>query len=185
MGANKTYAPGQLLIWLALLVVALFLIGFVHRSERVAFVSSEIAFTDPSASGLAIMPASCASDPSYYHGSLSATADGLGYVSADAQTEYGASRNSVFVCVTNTTGASYFVPANTASEMNTLKSTRGGWAHCANENATCSFSGTRWVLYGVNDDWRLGQYTNGVACTNAALGGDPAPGLGKRATRRR
>lgn len=128
MRARKTQSARQLLVWLALLAAVLFLLGFVQLPERAAFVSSEIAFTDPSVSGLGIMSASCSSSPSYYHSNLSATADGLGYVSSGGgggSTERGAYRNSVYICITNTTGADVFVPANTASEMNTMKTNVG------------------------------------------------------------
>ena len=50
-----------------------------------------------------------------------------------------------------------------------------GYTFCANENATCSFSGAASVAYGANGDFNYGTYTNSVACTNAVFG-DPIQG---------
>lgn len=126
MVAKKTLSQKQLVLWLVLLASVLFLLGFVQFPARSAFVSSEVQFTDPSDSGLQIMPASCASGeggptPQYYHGNLSATGDGLGYFSVAGELERGAYRNSVYICISNTTTVNVFVPANTAAEMNALK----------------------------------------------------------------
>ncbi len=54
-----------------------------------------------------------------------------------------------------------------------------GWTFCANENATCSFSGTNVVLYGANDAFYYKTATSSIACTNAAFGGDPIYGTVK------
>lgn len=90
-------------------------------TERAKFVSSEVYFSDVSPRGMQILPASCSSSPSSYHGNLTATSDGKGYTSSSGQTEYGATKafgfQSYYVCVTNSSGASYFVPANTAAEL--------------------------------------------------------------------
>jgi hypothetical protein len=57
------------------------------------------------------------------------------------------------------------------------------WNKCANEHATCSFTGTKSVLYGA---WPPsspspmyavhGPYTSGVYCDNSAISPDPAYG---------
>jgi hypothetical protein len=120
MANRKTILSLQtLFILLTLFVIALIAIDFSSRGTyRRAFVSSELQFTDPSMSGLGIMPASCSSNPSYFHSALPATADGMGYSLAPGYSEYGVYRNGVYVCVTsNTSGNTYFIPANTAQEM--------------------------------------------------------------------
>jgi uncharacterized repeat protein (TIGR02543 family) len=47
------------------------------------------------------------------------------------------------------------------------------WAHCADEGGTCSFTGTKWVRYGVPGSYAYGQFTNSVVCGTAAFGYDP------------
>jgi hypothetical protein len=173
---------------LALPILALLLIALVEWGTPESFVSHEVTFTDRSPDGLAIMPASCASDPAQFHTSLPATSDGKGYTRAPGTSQRGATKNGVSICTTNTTASTFFIPANTAAEMNSVKV---GWTKCANENLTCSFSGTKWVIYGVSDGltsfdksgvwenggWKWGQFTNSVPCTNAAFGGNPTPNI--------
>jgi hypothetical protein len=53
------------------------------------------------------------------------------------------------------------------------------YVHCANENQTCSFSGTKNVRYGANGSYAYRTLTNGAACNNATFG-DPAPGVAKK-----
>jgi hypothetical protein len=121
MTKTHTYDTQQLFVWLMLLLGFFFLIGIFDAPERVAFDSHEVQFTDASHGGLAIMPASCSSSPANSHGTLAASDDGLGYISATGQSEYGVTKFGVSVCVTNTSGASYFVPGNTAGELNAVK----------------------------------------------------------------
>lgn len=54
------------------------------------------------------------------------------------------------------------------------------WVKCANENRTCSFSGTKRVLYGQSTTSRnvIRSFSNRVACNNSVFG-DPAPGTRK------
>lgn len=120
MSARRTYSVPQLAVWLALLTGAFFLLG-VFDAPRNTFVSHEVTFTHSSSAGLAIMPASCASNPSYYHITMATTTDSKGYVSPAGSTEYGAIKFSTAICITNTTGANYFVPAETAAEWNAVK----------------------------------------------------------------
>lgn len=54
------------------------------------------------------------------------------------------------------------------------------WTACANEYGRCSFTGTRRVRYGTGSTWVIREFTDGVACGNAAFGADPAPGASKR-----
>ena len=54
-----------------------------------------------------------------------------------------------------------------------------GYTFCANENATCAFTGTMSVAFGANGKFNYKNLTGGTACTNAVLGPDPAPGLVK------
>jgi len=52
------------------------------------------------------------------------------------------------------------------------------WTKCADEHATCSFSGTALVRYGFDPTWVSGTYTNGVFCDNSIFG-DPLYGTFK------
>lgn len=113
-----TYMAG-LFVFMSCLVLIFGLYGAVQ--SKVGFASVELKFTDPSTSGLAIMPASCASSPAYYHGGLSSPWDGRGYLSYSGTSEYGAYKHGVYICVTNYSGNAYYIPANTAAEMNSFK----------------------------------------------------------------
>ena len=53
------------------------------------------------------------------------------------------------------------------------------WTQCANEGGNCKFTGTRIVRYGTRDRYTMGEFMNGVACSNAVFG-DPVPGRQKR-----
>jgi len=53
------------------------------------------------------------------------------------------------------------------------------WVHCANEGSYCSFSGTRKVRYGANNEYTEGRFKNGVACNSSAFGADPIFGTVK------
>lgn len=50
------------------------------------------------------------------------------------------------------------------------------WTFCANENATCTFSGTKQVRYGANGSYVYKNFTGSVACNNQHFG-DPAYGI--------
>jgi hypothetical protein len=56
--------------------------------------------------------------------------------------------------------------------------TTSQWAFCANEDGTCTFTGTRRVRYGISGQYSILTKTSPVACNNATFG-DPAPGLDK------
>jgi predicted alpha-1,6-mannanase (GH76 family) len=53
------------------------------------------------------------------------------------------------------------------------------WIFCANENATCSFTGTRQVRYGADGRYVYRAFSGSVACNNTSFG-DPLPGAPKR-----
>jgi hypothetical protein len=53
-----------------------------------------------------------------------------------------------------------------------------GYAFCAAENGTCSFSGTKNVAYGANGKFAYKTATNGIACNNVTFG-DPIAGTVK------
>ncbi len=59
--------------------------------------------------------------------------------------------------------------------------TSSSWVRCANENETCSFSGTRRVLYGLSttESCVVKTLTGGTPCDNATFG-DPAVYHGKQ-----
>jgi type IV pilus assembly protein PilY1 len=50
---------------------------------------------------------------------------------------------------------------------------------CANENGTCTFSGSKYVAYGAGTTWSVGVFTNGTACTNGVFR-DPINGTAKK-----
>ena len=53
------------------------------------------------------------------------------------------------------------------------------WVFCANENGTCSFSGTKTVRFGKNGSYYNKEATGSISCGRGAFGGDPAPGVAK------
>lgn len=126
----------------ALILIAGLVLGAVFLlSEREAFTSSEVAFADGSTSGLAIVPASCPSNPhvtgegfgwtttgsascSCTSGTtlLTQTADGKGYTLAASTAMRRISRYNAFFCVENeSTADSYFIPANSQTELDTFR----------------------------------------------------------------
>ena len=54
----------------------------------------------------------------------------------------------------------------------------GAWIFCANENGTCSFTGTKLVRYGASGSYFYQTQTTSVACTNGQFG-DPIVGTVK------
>ena len=52
------------------------------------------------------------------------------------------------------------------------------WTFCANENQTCTFSGTKLVRYGANGTYVQQTATNSISCNNATFG-DPVFGTVK------
>jgi hypothetical protein len=55
----------------------------------------------------------------------------------------------------------------------------GGWTYCAEENGTCSFSGTRLVAYGRNCFYNYLNATGSIGCNNGIFG-DPHVGVYKK-----
>jgi hypothetical protein len=55
------------------------------------------------------------------------------------------------------------------------------WVNCATEYSTCSFTGTRRILYGASKTSRnvIQTHTSRVECSNSVFG-DPAPGIIKK-----
>jgi hypothetical protein len=53
-----------------------------------------------------------------------------------------------------------------------------GWTKCADENGTCTFSGTMRVRYGANGTYNYQTATGSISCNNATFG-DPLPGVTK------
>jgi hypothetical protein len=52
------------------------------------------------------------------------------------------------------------------------------WTTCANEGATCTFSGTREVRYGSGSTFVTKTFTGAASCSNAVFG-DPTPNVAK------
>lgn len=96
---------------------------FLESNERVPLLSVETQFIEESKNGLGIIPASCASHPSYYHYHLFAALGGntRAFSSNNGQVEYGGMVGTTPLCVTNVSGYNYYIPANTAAELNTFR----------------------------------------------------------------
>ena len=109
---------------LAVLCVAFVLLSLAMRSpQRSPVASAETNFAETSAHGASIMPASCASGPQYFHFHAYTSADNRGFVAYTGEVEFGASlaANTAFLCFTNVSGATYYIPANTLAEVNAFK----------------------------------------------------------------
>ena len=57
-------------------------------------------------------------------------------------------------------------------------SSKLSWQKCANENSVCSFSGTKLVRYGAQNNYIYIKTTNSIACNNENFG-DPIYGTAK------
>jgi hypothetical protein len=66
----------------------------------------------------------------------------------------------------------------TATTTSTTSTGPAGYTFCANENGTCSFSGTSSVAYGANGVFKYLTLSGGTPCTNAVFG-DPLVGIAK------
>jgi hypothetical protein len=88
---------------------------FTEFQTPVATAETEIVTHSPS--GLRIVPASCESSPNYYHFSPPASSDLQGYTIPSDGRSYGTYRLGYTFCIFNNRGATYFVPAKTASEL--------------------------------------------------------------------
>jgi len=104
-------------------VGVLLLLVALTQGVRSPFASVEMRFTDSSAHGLAIMPASCASYGSgNYHYNATNIGDG-GYQIPPDGNEYGAydAWAGWFFCIQNYSGAYVYVPGRSAGELQTMK----------------------------------------------------------------
>ena len=69
--------------------------------------------------------------------------------------------------------------APTATFTNTpVPTVASMWTYCADENGTCSFSGTKEVRYGESGSYVYLIFTGSTPCTNTVFG-DPIPGVYK------
>ena len=125
---KELFSPATIAAVIILLVVIAFA-AFSSFRGRAATSSSELTFTSSSAHGLDIVPASCAASPFYPDAPFSASGDGLGYISTNG-TDDGSydPRTGQYICITNNTGYSIFVPGNSASEINYMRSYPPGGA---------------------------------------------------------
>lgn len=71
-----------------------------------------------------------------------------------------------FICV------GLLIAISTCTSSTFAQTGPAGYTFCANEKATCSFSGTRQVAYGANGKFNYKSATTSIACTNATFG-DP------------
>ena len=124
MKEKTDVVPKQMIYLLFLCATLLAALMYLPQPRMAPFISAEVQFYDPSTHGLKIMPASCASNPSWYHGALTAAGDGYGLISVNGTTEYGAwAAAGMYICVTNSSGSNVFVPAKTSAELNAFKAT--------------------------------------------------------------
>ena len=125
IGKMQEVLYGGALPVLLLVVAILYTSSFAAERVRKPIASSETNFVEVSAHGLGILPASCASSPQYFHYHLATALGGnnFGFVSRPGETDYGESLSASlqYLCVTNTSGLQYFIPANTTAEINAFK----------------------------------------------------------------
>lgn len=123
MSNLRTANLTKLALWLLVLSATLLLIDQVNLSSRKQVSFLEAKFTDASPNGLHIMPASCSSNPSYFHGFLASTNDGGGFRTYPGAVEDGAyaPNAGMYVCVINSSGNAYFIPARSAAELQSFK----------------------------------------------------------------
>jgi hypothetical protein len=123
MSHLRTANLTKLALWLLVLSATLLLLDQVSLSSRKQVSYLEAKFTDASPYGLQIMPASCASNPADFHGFLASSPDGRGYILPPGAGEDGAYAPfaGMYVCANNTTANTFFIPANTAAELQSFK----------------------------------------------------------------
>jgi alpha-L-rhamnosidase len=85
----------------------------------------------------------------------------------------GAHADADYVYLTGVQPGTYLVAANPGGAA-----TPAGYTSCAQENGTCSFTGTRSVAFGANGIYSYQTLTDGTPCTSAALV-DPDYGVAK------
>lgn len=118
----------KLALWFVVLFAAMFFLNKVSVSANPNIALSEARFIDLSPSGLQIVPASCASSPSLFHLQLPPTFDGKGFYVQPGWSEAGANAANagMYVCVTNSSSNTYFIPANSAAELQSFKNVGNG-----------------------------------------------------------
>lgn len=89
-----------------------------------------------------------------------------------------AANNSAGNCG-DTSGYTLFGSASGIGPKTSATSRPGSAIECANENGTCTFTGTREVWYGANSSWYVAPAAGSVACANAVFG-DPIGGVAKK-----
>jgi hypothetical protein len=94
---------------------------------------------------------------------------------ASGETRTAASARDIGAYAALTSGGT---PAPAPAPAPTPSPSPSTWTTCANENATCGFSGTREVRYGAGNSWVVKVFTNNVQCSNAVFG-DPIEGTVK------
>ena len=72
----------------------------------------------------------------------------------------------------------WYGSTTTSTTTTTPTTTTSTWTECAQENGTCTFSGTHNVRYGTATSYVTKTFTSSAACNNTAFG-DPAVGQWK------
>ncbi|WP_370086254.1 alpha-L-rhamnosidase [Streptacidiphilus sp. MAP12-16] len=92
----------------------------------------------------------------------------------------GADQDATYIYLRGVPAGSYTVgyPATGTIAPTQYQALPGTWTQCADENGTCSFTGTSTVAFGARGAFHYLTATNGTAC-NAAVFGDPVSGTAK------
>ncbi len=98
----------------------------------------------------------------------------------------GGSQDANYVYLTGVSAGTYDVSATgtgKAAPMTTSSTLAyelpAGYTKCANEDGTCTFSGSRQVAYGAGGSFAYRIKTSSTPCTSDAFGGDSDPGMVK------
>lgn len=134
-----------------LLLVALVITGENGMGFTSSHSSVEVAFSDPSKSGLRIVPASCPSAP------LATTPDGGGYVLPPYRVGAQIQIHGYNFCISNSSGNTYFIPTRTAGEFSTFVANMGG-APGVYQRAPSSYPWYCWYGYNGAYAWYIAVY---------------------------
>lgn len=141
--------------------------GFVNRAAFDLRPTSTLVINAASAPGVSATGVALAPVAQYKHSASGETRTVSGVLDIGAYEAAGSTTTTPSPAPTPTAPAPAPAPAPTTT-----------WTTCANEGATCSFSGTAEVRYGTASNYVTKTATGSIACNNATFG-DPAPNVAK------